>query len=59
MGEYRRLQLVTWERSLIQRSACSVREKRQKETGEENPDLDDLLPYMRAKARDNARYANT
>ncbi|KAJ9118658.1 hypothetical protein QFC22_003878 [Naganishia vaughanmartiniae] len=32
-----------------------VREKRQKETGEEDPDLSDLLPYMRAKARDNAR----
>ncbi|KAJ9101239.1 hypothetical protein QFC21_003458 [Naganishia friedmannii] len=32
-----------------------VREKRQKEPGEENPDLSDLLPYMRAKARDNAR----
>lgn len=33
----------------------SVREKRQQEDGQEKPDLDDLLPQMRAKARDNAR----
>lgn len=33
----------------------SMREKRQKDTGQDEPDLDDLLPQMRAKARDNAR----
>jgi glycosidase len=35
-----------------------VREKRQGKTGKDKPDLDDLLPQMRAKARDNARYAH-
>ncbi|GHJ89286.1 hypothetical protein NliqN6_5688 [Naganishia liquefaciens] len=32
-----------------------MREKRQKSTGQEKPDLTDLLAWMRAKARDNAR----
>ena len=32
-----------------------MREKRQKVTGQEKPDISDLLPWMRAKARDNAR----
>lgn len=30
-------------------------EKRRRKTGQENPDMSDLLPYLRAKSRDNAR----
>jgi hypothetical protein len=38
-------------------ATCRIKQKRIEETGQENPDVSDLVAKLRAKGRDNGRYA--
>ena len=42
---------------LISMAPCRIKQKRREETGQENPDVSDLVAKLRAKGRDNGRYA--